>query len=132
MVSGLSLRLDELADDAAGTALRTVLEPVAIALETARNTAIAPMQELQRSAQALRTLLVTVTGVAEETVGLYRDALERTMAAVAECDSVSDMITALAEGSAALGSCGEDVSVDATLQDWRALGGEIAAAEASL
>jgi hypothetical protein len=131
-VGGLSLPLEELADDAAGTALRTVLEPVASALETARATTIAPLQEVQQSAQSLRTLLITVARVAEETIGLYRDALERTVAAVSECDSVTEMVTALAEESAALGPREEDLAVDATLEDWRALGPEIAAAEAAL
>jgi hypothetical protein len=131
-VGGLSLPLDELADDAAGTALRTVLEPVASALEAARTTAIPQLLELQQSAQSLRTLLDTVARVAEESIGLYRDALDRTVAAVAECDNVSELITALAEESAALGSAGEGVEVDATLEDWRALGAEIAAAEAAL
>jgi hypothetical protein len=51
---------------------------------------------------------------------------------VAECDSVSELIAALAEESARVGQPGEDVAVDATLEDWRALGPEIAAAEAAV
>lgn len=131
-VGEASLALDELADDAAGAALRTFLEPVASALERARTEAIAPLEELRESTQELHSLLETVAGAAEETIGLYREALERAVAAAAEADSVSELIVALAGESAALAGSADGMDVDATVEDWRALGAEIAAAEAVL
>jgi hypothetical protein len=87
---------------------------------------ISQPQELQQPARSLRMLLIAVARAAEETIGLYRDALDRMVAAVAECDRVAEM----AEASATLRPREDDVAVDATLEDWRALGPEIAAAEA--
>ena len=131
-VGGLALPLDQLPDDAGGVALRTALAPVASALETARETAIAPLQELRGSTEQLRTLLTTVSQVAGKTLGLYREALARTTEALAEADDMGDVIALLAEQTAGLAATGDSVDLGAAHADWRALGAEIAQAEAAL
>ena len=131
-VAGLSLPLDQLPDDTSGAALRTALTPVASALETARETAIGPLQELRDSTEQLRTLLTTVAQVAEETLGLYREALARTTEALTETDDIGEVITLLAEQTAGLATSGGSVDLGAAHTDWRALGADIAQAEAAL
>jgi hypothetical protein len=131
-LAGVALPLDQLPDDASGAALRTALAPVASALETARESAVGPLQELRDSTEQVRTLLTTAAGVADDTVALYREALDRTTAALAEADDLGDIIAVLAEQTDTLAASGNGVDLDGALADWRALGSEIARAEAAL